>query len=109
MADKPQPIPKKPREPYKAGMAILTFDDYWMGKTVDFLLNPGKEGAMKLRDFKVMQSIGGYVVLARVQDAEGYKVAFLNVERLADVPGVLREVLEGKVALKPDKYAPGSE
>jgi len=90
-------------------MAILAFDDYWTAKTIDFLLNPQKEGAMKLRDFKVMQTLGGYTILARVQDAEGYKVGFLNVERLADVPGVLRDVLEGKVPLKADKYAPQSE
>jgi len=105
---KPQPIPKKPREPIKAGMAVLAFDDFWMGKTVEFLLNPRKEGAMRLRDFKVMQTVGGYTVLARVQDAEGYKVCFLNVERLADVPGVLRDVIEGKVVLKPDKYGPSN-
>ena len=109
MADTVHPITKKPREPHKAGLAVLAFDDYWMGKTIEFLLNKGKEGAMRLRDFKVMQSVGGYTVLARVQDAEGYKVAFLNVERLADVPAALREVLDGKVPLKADKYAPQEE
>jgi len=105
---KTQPISRKPRDAAKVGVAYLTFDDYWMAKTIDFLLNPQKEGAMKLRDYKVMQTVGGYTVLARVQDSEGYKIAFLNVERLADVPGVLRDVLEGKVALKADKYAPSN-
>ena len=96
-------------DPYKVGMQFLSLDDYWTGKTIEFLLNPTKEGAMKLRDVKVMQVLGGYTVMLRVQDTEGYKIGFQRVDRIADVPTVIRNVLEGKVQLKPDKYAPSEE